>query len=134
MKINMIHTIASQEILQLYVNTFNAEPWNEKWTLETANMRINDYLKNPMAMAYEGQLDGKCVGFLMGYSTSFLGMREFYIEDFVITTELQRMGLGTEMLSFVQKDLSNRGINSITLLTEKELPSEKFYHKNLFLP
>ena len=28
------------ECAHLYVSTFNAEPWNQRWTLETANKKL----------------------------------------------------------------------------------------------
>ncbi|MBZ9622467.1 hypothetical protein G9F71_006335 [Clostridium sp. FP2] len=42
---NNIISIENQHILkcsELYIKVFNSEPWNDKWTLETAHKRLND--------------------------------------------------------------------------------------------
>lgn len=95
MELKIIQGNVSEEILELYVKSFRMKPWNEKWTLGMAGMRINDYLQNPMALGYEARQDGNIVGFLMGYITSYLGVKEFHIQDFVISVDFSRMGLGT---------------------------------------
>ena len=130
MELKMIQGNVSEEILKLYVKSFRMEPWNEEWTLDMAYMRINDYLQNPMAIGYEAHQDGTIVGFLMGYMTSYLGVKEFHIQDFVISVDFSRMGLGSKMLSLVQQDVKRRGIEAINLLTLRDPRTVGFYNKN----
>jgi len=130
MELKMIQGNVSEEILKLYVKSFRMEPWNEEWTLDMAYMRINDYLQNPMAIGYEAHQDGTIVGFLMGYMTSYLGVKEFHIQDFVISVDFSRMGLGSKMLSLVQQDVERRGVEAINLLTLRDPRTEGFYNKN----
>ena len=130
MELKIIQGDVSEEILELYVKSFRMEPWNEEWTLDMAYMRINDYLQNPMAIGYEARQDGIIVGFLMGYMTSYLGVKEFHIQDFVISVDFSRMGLGSKMLSLVQQDVKRRGVEAINLLTLRDPRTEGFYNKN----
>ena len=130
MELKIIQGNVSEEILELYVKSFRMEPWNEEWTLDMAGMRINDYLQNPMAIGYEARQDGIIVGFLMGYMTSYLGVKEFHIQDFVISVDFSRMGLGSKMLSLVQQDVKRRGIEAINLLTLRDPRTVGFYNKN----
>lgn len=130
MELKIIQGDVSEEILELYVKSFRMEPWNEEWTLDMAYMRINDYLQNPMAIGYEARQDGIIVGFLMGYMTSYLGVKEFHIQDFVISVDFSRMGLGSKMLSLVQQDVERRGVEAINLLTLRDPRTEGFYNKN----
>lgn len=130
MELKVIQGNVSEEILELYVNSFRMKPWNEEWTLGMAGMRINDYLQNPMAIGYEARQDGTIVGFLMGYMTSFLGVKEFHIQDFVISVDFSRMGLGSRMLSLVQQDVKRRGVEAINLLTLRDPRTVGFYNKN----
>ncbi len=130
MELKIIQGNVSEEILELYVKSFRMEPWNEEWTLDMAGMRINDYLQNPMAIGYEAHQDGTIVGFLMGYVTSYLGVKEFHIQDFVISVDFSRMGLGSKMLSLVQQDVKRRGIEAINLLTLRDPRTVGFYNKN----
>jgi aminoglycoside 6'-N-acetyltransferase I len=128
MELKIIQGDVSEEILELYVKSFRMEPWNEEWTLDMAYMRINDYLQNPMAIGYEARQDGIIVGFLMGYMTSYLGVKD--IQDFVISVDFSRMGLGSKMLSLVQQDVERRGVEAINLLTLRDPRTEGFYNKN----
>jgi len=130
MELKIIQGNVSEEILELYVKSFRMEPWNEEWTLDMAGMRINDYLQNPMAIGYEAHQDGTIVGFLMGYMTSYLGVKEFHIQDFVISVDFSRMGLGSKMLSLVQQDVKRRGIEAINLLTLRDPRTVGFNNKN----
>ncbi|MBW4845028.1 MAG: GNAT family N-acetyltransferase [Lachnospiraceae bacterium] len=130
MELKIIQGNVSEEILELYVKSFRMEPWNEEWTLDMAGMRINDYLQNPMAIGYEAHQDGTIVGFLMGYMTSYLGVKEFHIQDFVISVDFSRMGLGSKLLSLVQQDVKRRGIEAINLLTLRDPRTVGFYNKN----
>ncbi|EXG85883.1 acetyltransferase [Clostridium sp. ASBs410] len=130
MELKIIQGNVSEEILELYVKSFRLKPWNETWTFDMAGMRINDYLQNPMALGYEARQDGNIVGFLMGYIISYLGVKEFHIQDFVISVDFSRMGLGTKMLALVQQDVKRRGIENINLITLKDPRTEGFYNKN----
>jgi len=58
--------------------------------------------------------------------------KEFYIEEFFVSTDFQNKGYGTSILEFIKSDLKRKGVSSLTLLTEHGFPSEKFYEKNGF--
>ena len=121
-----------EEVIEIYVETYSQEPWNEPWTLEMADKKINTYLKNPNAKSYISIIDGKVVGFIMGHINYYLDQCEFSIEEFIIKKEYQGKGIGTKMLNYVEEDLKKIGIDGIILLTGSGFPSEKFYEKNKF--
>ena len=35
------------ELASLYVETFNSEPWNDKWTISTATKRLHQMINTP---------------------------------------------------------------------------------------
>ena len=35
------------EYAELFVSVFNAEPWNDSWTIETAQIRIENMMRTP---------------------------------------------------------------------------------------
>ena len=34
------------ELVSLYVETFNSEPWHDKWTISTATKRLNQMINS----------------------------------------------------------------------------------------
>ncbi|MED3985791.1 hypothetical protein P4646_17275 [Peribacillus simplex] len=38
--------------IELYMNVFNSEPWNERWTYETAKERLSDLLHTPKFLGF----------------------------------------------------------------------------------
>ena len=43
------------EYTELFVSVFNSEPWNDSWTKETAQIRIENMMKTP---PYRSALNG----------------------------------------------------------------------------
>lgn len=38
------------ELASLYVETFNSEPWNDKWTISTATKRLHQMINTEFIM------------------------------------------------------------------------------------
>lgn len=36
-----IHIEDIKELVEIYIEAFNAPPWNDKWTIETASKRLS---------------------------------------------------------------------------------------------
>ena len=133
MDIRRVNKDHINDIANLLVNTFNLEPWNESWTHKMAKERISGLIFNPMAIAYAAIQDNELIACLIGYKTNYMLSKEFYIEEFFVSTYFQNKGYGTAILEFIESDLEREGVVSLTLLTEHGFPSEKFYEKNGFI-
>ena len=70
---------------ELYIKVFNAEPWNDKWTIKIAKKRLTDIYSTPN---FEGILyteDGQVKGAILGNCEQFYdgihyNLREMFIE------------------------------------------------------
>lgn len=52
----------------LFVDVFNAPPWNESWRAEDAAQRLGDFLATPRAVGVRlATLDGGLLGFALGH-------------------------------------------------------------------
>jgi len=121
------------DCVEIYLNTFNAEPFNYDWLTEAASRRyFSDIARHPRFLGYiwlEGERPaGVCLGCVDDYFRGSL----YEIKEIFLEPGSQGRGLGTEFLGGIEKDLTNRGISCITLLTRRDIGAYGFYVKNGF--
>ncbi len=119
-------------VTEVYIKTFASEPWNEVWEKSLAKERIMALFSGETHRGYIAFCGGKMAAILLGYDSVFLQGKEFWIEEFCVLPEYQRMGIGQSMLCWIKKELSEENFKSLVLITQKDFPSEKFYRKNGF--
>lgn len=133
---NNIISIKTEHILkctELYINVFNAEPWNDKWTLGTAHKRLNDINISPN---FEGVLYleyGQVKGAIFGNNEQFYDGVHYNLREMFISSELQGKGIGSKLLNELEKRLKRLDVTTIILFTSKENNTNTFYLKNNFL-
>ncbi|WBW95291.1 GNAT family N-acetyltransferase [Oceanirhabdus sp. W0125-5] len=117
---------------ELYMRVFNAEPWNDKWTLDTAYKRLNDIY---IAPNFEGTLymeDGEIKGAIFGNYEQFFDGIHYNLREMFIDNELQGKGIGSKLLNQLEEHLRTIGVTTIILFTSKGNKTSKFYLKNNF--
>jgi ribosomal protein S18 acetylase RimI-like enzyme len=120
------------DIENLYIKIFSAEPWNEHWSTDMVQERLKGLMINPMTIAYVAYDNQAISGALIGHITSYLETLEYYIDEFFVDTTLQRAGIGTAMLHYIEEDLKKENVKTFTLLTTRGYPCVDFYYKNNF--
>src|SRR5687767_7223452 len=84
--------------IELYMNVFNREPWNERWTYETAKERLSDLLHTPKFLGFLFHVDHNPVGFIAGNSkVSYQGLT-YYLAELCVNNEMQGKGHGSKMI------------------------------------
>ncbi|MGM9988213.1 MAG: GNAT family N-acetyltransferase [Bacillaceae bacterium] len=132
---NTTNSIENDHIVkcsELYIDVFNAEPWNDKWTLETAYKRLNDIYTSPN---FEGVLyvvDGQVKGAILGNCEQFYEGIHYNLREMFISNELQATEIGTKMLQELEQKLREIGVTTIILFTSKGNETSDFYLKNNF--
>ncbi len=118
--------------VDFFIRVFNAPPWNDQWTLDSASQRLIEICLAPGFRAYVGIRDGGIIAACLGRVQTWWNRKEYYIEEMLVDQDCQGEGLGTLLLQYVQQDVMSKGIQAITLITERNLPASKFYQKNGF--
>lgn len=119
-----------EQCIELYMNVFNREPWNESWTYETAKERLSDLLHTPKFLGFLFKIDHNAVGFVVGNSkVSYQGLT-FYLAELCVNNEMQGKGHGSKMLQSLEDELQKREIKSLYFLTDNDGLAEAFYLKN----
>ena len=117
------------ELACLYVETFNAAPWNDEWTFETARKRLQQLLhsEDPFGLCvyHGGQLCGAVLGVLEQYFDGPM----YNLHEYWVKNELRGKGIGSKLFTEMEKRLQERGVKNIILITAKGDATEHFYHK-----
>jgi aminoglycoside 6'-N-acetyltransferase I len=117
------------ECARLLVATFNAEPWNGTWTLDTAKKEITRTTEVPGFVGLVS-LDEGVAAFATGYREPDDRRDVFYLKTFCVRPDAQGTGVGSRLLSHLKDHLEEGGVNTIYLITRKGTPAEAFYRKN----
>ena len=117
------------ELAQLYVETFNAAPWNDEWTFETARKRLQQLLHSEepfgLCVYHGGQLCGAVLGVLEQYFDGPM----YNLHEYWVKNEMRGKGIGSKLFAETEKRLLERGVKNIILITAKGDATEHFYHK-----
>lgn len=121
------------EKMSLFKEVFSAPPWNEDWSDDD---QLDNYLKdltevrNPLLYGlYEGN---DLVGVSIGRIKHWCEGTEYFIEELCIRMDRQKKGYGKEFFSLIEKDLKEKGLDTIFLMTDRDKPAYEFYKKNGF--
>lgn len=120
------------ELAASYIETFNAEPWNDRWTSDTAKRRLYQIINTEDfygLCAYENEM---ICGAIIGCMEQFYNGIMFNIKEFWVKNGNRGKGIGTQIYTEFEKRLKLKGINEIILFTSKGDFTEHFYHKQSF--
>ncbi|MFD0824462.1 GNAT family N-acetyltransferase [Neobacillus sp. M.A.Huq-85] len=119
-----------EQCIELYINVFNSEPWNENWTYLTTKERLTDLLHTPKFLGFLLYDNGNLIGFIAGNSKKAYTGLTFYLAELCINNKIQGKGYGSKLLLCLEDELKKRGIQSLYLLTAYGGLAESFYLKN----
>ena len=80
------------EYAELFVSVFNAEPWNDSWTKETAQIRIEDMMETNTFIGKALYADNDLKGLIWGQKKQHYNGMHFHIEEFCVKTPEQNKG------------------------------------------
>lgn len=117
------------ECAEVLVSAFNAEPWNERWTLDTARKDVRSTLDTPGSLGFV-YLENGVKAFVAGHREQDADSVVFYLGVLCVAPALQRRGIGSGLMQHLKATLTEMGIRSIYLLTSRDTPAEAFYKRN----
>jgi aminoglycoside 6'-N-acetyltransferase I len=116
------------ECAHLLMVTFNADPWNDEYTLDTAKEQLAWHLRVPGCVGLVSISDG-IVGFAIGFREPTDVGDVFNLSIFSVSPDAQRTGVGTKLLLNLEERLAKSGVKTIYLGTRKGTIAEAFYEK-----
>jgi ribosomal protein S18 acetylase RimI-like enzyme len=119
-------------VTELYCAVFNAAPWNDAWTIETASARLRDTLATPGADGLLALAGGQPAGCLLGYREQWFDGVHFYLKEMFVHPDLQHRGMGTMLMEQLKDSMRRQGVARIYLLTERGGAAADFYRARGF--
>lgn len=118
-----------KDLAPMYVETFNSEPWNDKWTLESASKRLQQMINVEDFYGMCAYDEGTLCGMILGSKEQFYDGIMFNIKEFCIRNGMRGKGVGTMIFKEFEKTLKTQGVNEIILFTSRGDFTQHFYHK-----
>lgn len=118
----------------LYAEAFNAPPWNDEWTAETAAKRLRQMILAPGFYGLCAYRQGALCGMILGSKEQFYNGMMFHIREFCVKPSLRGQGIGTQILSDFEDRLRREGVKSVWLLTSRQDGTEGFYERRGLKP
>lgn len=118
----------------LYVSVFNAPPWNEHWSPDSARDRLAAMMDTPGYVGLGLWDDDGLVGFAIGHTEQYWLRYHYLLQEMCIRTDLQGKGLGSRLLAALVEQLSGFDVELVYLITMREGPAADFYSRNGFSP
>ncbi|BAK16617.1 histone acetyltransferase HPA2 [Solibacillus silvestris StLB046] len=117
---------------ETFIKVFNAEPWNDNWNDESAHHYLSDYYNTPNFLGVIAIENDVLLGFIMGVQRKWYSGDEYFIHEMCVDQTLQNKGIGKAMLNYLEIQLKEKSVESMTLLTNRNIPAEHFYKNNGF--
>lgn len=127
---NEISLEVIEECALLYVDTFNSEPWNDKWEFDSAYNRLKDIYNTPGFYGLVALEDGIIVAAVFGCVEFWFKGKAYDLKEMFVKNEVRGKGIGSMLLDTLNTRLHDKGVNSVYLFTAEGDMTERFYSKN----
>ena len=115
----------------LYVRYYN-ENEGGSWTYEKAYKRIRQVFLTPDSLCLIQNNGDEYTGFLMGYIKEYDDLKSYILEEIVIFKEFQNMGFGKLFMKELEKQLLDKNVSLIELLSVNDKKHDNFYGRLAF--
>jgi ribosomal protein S18 acetylase RimI-like enzyme len=133
----LIHAVQESdlpELARLYVAVFNAPPWNDGWSIDTAHERIRRIATSPNSVGVLARDGDVLVSFALGTLEQWTNCEHFHLREMCTAIDQQRRGIGGAILDALVRDLAARSVEVIFLETRTGSNASAFYRKQGFSP
>ena len=115
---------------EMYPAAYNAEPWNDNWTTETAAALLTCYYKTPNFIGWVARRDNIIIGCAIGNMEPYYSGNIFILKELFVAVNSQGSGVGSSLLATMKAELKKTNIKTIMLFTRR--PLFDFYIKSDF--
>ena len=117
--------------VELFCELFKKPPFEYNWlTEELASEYLMDMINTPKSRVFVYKSGGDIIGVCFGACYYCGPYPSYEIKEIFVSSESQRRGVGTLMLSGIERKLKKSGIALIRLATLSTIPAYDFYIKN----
>ncbi|WP_102347321.1 GNAT family N-acetyltransferase [Bacillus sp. Marseille-P3661] len=118
---------------ELFIEVFNNEPWNDRWTFPLAMNYFNDIINTPGFNGFILEDTDGVKGFVFGTRKKWWSGDVYYLYEMCVQPTNHRTGLGSRLMDDVKKILTRYQYSSVILSTERTYIAARFYEKQGFI-
>lgn len=133
---NMIRILELEDIekcIDLFIAVFNAEPWNDKWTPDSAHIRLHDIFKSPHFVGFVYEENDKISGAVFGNIEQWYEGMHYNLREIFVSNETQGKGVGRRLLAELENKVKERDVRTIILFTSRDDKTNGFYKNNGYI-
>lgn len=129
MEVRKIRESDLPELTRLMVAVYNAPPWNNQWTEETASESLATLLSFPTFYGNVIVDDQKIFGAIMGHLRKYSSETTYYIDELFVAIEHRRQGVAKCLYERTITDLQQMGVQGAFFTSLRDTPAYHFYIK-----
>jgi ribosomal protein S18 acetylase RimI-like enzyme len=111
----------------VFVECFNAAPWNDGWGVDAARERLQAILGAPHFRGAVAVSNGAVVGLLLGQKERWIDAYHYNLQEMCILPRYQRQGIGRDLLRYLLHELRQEGTEKVYLITAPDSGAAAFY-------
>ena len=106
MKISKMTPQHLDACVDLFIEVFTKEPWNDTYTSrEQVVQFFQNHMANNYFVGYILEEEGRIVALSIGIKKAWINGLEYYIDQFCVSSELQGKGVGSYFLQLIEREI-----------------------------
>jgi hypothetical protein len=130
MKITPITENDVENCAQIFIDAYKQLPLNYKWERTKAIQYLKEYLGFPGFTGFVGKVDDKIVAAMFGHTKVWCTNDQLVIDELIVPQDSLEKGYRIKLLNYCEKFYKGKGIEIMTLLTNKFMPAYDSYINN----
>lgn len=115
------------KIVSIYIDAFNAPPWNDKWSKDRVYKRLKPMINNEDSYGLVCYENNTILGVILGHYEYYYNTLDFEIKEFFVNTSIQGKGIGKALFNEFNRRLKENGVGRIFLTTTRANKTIGFY-------
>ena len=120
------------DLVEVFIEAFNSEPWNDEWTIDSASKRLQQMIRCDGFYGLAAYSEDKLVGLILGNCEYYYDGIDFVVKEFCVDKNIKGKGIGSILLDEFTSRLKNKEIRRIILNTCRGEATEGFYIRKGF--
>ena len=120
------------DLVEVFIEAFNSEPWNDEWKIDSASKRLQQMIRCDGFYGLAAYSEDKLVGLILGNCEYYYDGIDFVVKEFCVDKNIKGKGIGSILLDEFTSRLKDKEIRRIILNTCRGEATEGFYIRKGF--
>ena len=112
---------------RILCDVYNNDLWQCRWTAETAEAYLADYLEANRFVGFGAEKDGALIGAIFAHEKLWWNNTEVFIDEMFVLPARQGQGVGRALMARLEEYVADKGLAGLTLTTNRYAPAPEFY-------